>query len=356
MPPTVTSGPQLKLSNPPGDTISAVHFQPGKGAEFLIASSWDCSVRLYDVTSGSQRTSFEHKTPVLASCFTDAVHTVSGSLEGDFKYFDCNTSQVTHLGRCARAVSAALYNPTIQASVTGSWDQTVRIWDTRTASGDSTNDATGGAVSVHKQPDSVYTMDSIQHQLVVGTAGRHVLTWDLRQMSAPIEQQESTLRYQTRCIRCFPNGQGYVLSSIEGRVAVRMFDKSQETQKQSYVFKCHRVKDDKVETIYPVLSISFHQRYNTFATGGSDGVVNTWDGFNRKWLAQFEKYPTSISSLDFSEDGTQLAIASSYMFEYGDIPNPPEPAIFIRTVADSEVKRKQAAPAAATATTAASSK
>ena len=73
-------------------------------------------------------------------------------------------------------------------------------------------------------------------------------------------------------------------------------------------------------------------------------MVNTWDGFNRKWLAQFEKYPTTISSLDFCEDGTQLAISVSYLYENGDIPDPPTPAIYIRSVADSEVRRKNLAP------------
>lgn len=91
--------------------------------------------------------------------------------------------------------------------------------------------------------------------------------------------------------------------------------------------------------------------------GGSDGMVNTWDGFNRKWLGQFEKYPSTISSLDFSEDGNQLAIASSYIYEFGVTPDDqpsPEPAIFIRSIADSEVKRKQvpatAAPLTSTTT------
>lgn len=27
-------------------------------------------------------------------------------------------------------------------------------------------------------------------------------------------------------------------------------------------------------------------RHNTFATGGSDGYVNVWDGFNKKRLCQ----------------------------------------------------------------------
>ena len=119
--------------------------------------------------------------------------------------------------------------------------------------------------------------------------------------------------------------------------------------------------------IYPVNAISFHREYNTFATGGSDGLVNIWDGANKKRLCQFHKYPTSVSrsvrflqsfakssdqivisltviffSLSFSNDGTVLAIASSYMFE--NVDNPPDPlpedAIFIRHVSDQETKPK----------------
>ena len=44
-----------------------------------------------------------------------------------------------------------------------------------------------------------------------------------------------------------------------------------------------------IEVIYPVNAISFHGDYNTFATGGSDGLVNIWDGQNKKRLCQFHK-------------------------------------------------------------------
>jgi cell cycle arrest protein BUB3 len=59
-------------------------------------------------------------------------------------------------------------------------------------------------------------------------------------------------------------------------------------------------------------------RFGTFATGGCDGMVNVWDGQNKKRLFQYRKYPTSISALAFSQDGTTLAIASSYTFEEGE--------------------------------------
>ena len=88
------------------------------------------------------------------------------------------------------------------------------------------------------------------------------------------QKRESSLKYQTRCLSCFPNKQGYVLSSIEGRVAVEYLDPNPEVQKRKYAFKCHRNKDGDVEHIYPVNAISFHKEHNTFATGGSDGKWN----------------------------------------------------------------------------------
>ena len=99
---------------------------------------------------------------------------------------------------------------------------------------------------------------------------------------------------------------GYVLSSIEGRVAVEYLDPSPEVQKRKYAFKCHRNKDGDVEHIFPVNAISFHKEYNTFATGGSDGkspfnfenshfilicVQRAAKNWSRKALKYTELYP-----------------------------------------------------------------
>lgn len=206
------------------------------------------------------------------------------------------------------------------------------MWDPRSPS-------TPGSFA---QPDKIYTMAICGETLVVGTAGRRVLVWDLRNMSYVQQRRESSLKFQTRCIRCFPNKQGYVLSSIEGRVSVEYFDPSPEVQKKKYAFKCHRSKDANtgIEMIYPVNAISFHSGYNTFATGGSDGYVNIWDGFNKKRLCQYHKYPTSISSIAFSPDNNYLAIASSFLFEQNPVTEPPPDNIFIRRVTDQEAKPK----------------
>ncbi|CAM4765028.1 unnamed protein product [Rotaria magnacalcarata] len=193
----------------------------------------------------------------------------------------------------------------------------------------------------------IYTLDSVGEILVVGTAQRKVSIWDLRKINSqsPLENRESNLKYQTRCIRCFPNKQGYVLSSIEGRVAVEFFDPNPEVQKKKYAFKCHRSKDNGIENIFPVNAIAFHKQYGTFATGGSDAYVNMWDGANKKRLCQFHQYPAGITSLAFSSEGNMLAIASSYNYEYGaDLQLAPSDVskniIFIRRVSDLETKPK----------------
>ena len=76
--------------------------------------------------------------------------------------------------------------------------------------------------------------------------GRHVWIWDIRMMTKSAQKRESSLKYQTRCISCFPNKTGYVLSSIEGRVAVEYLESNPEANKKKYAFKCHRIKGSYV--------------------------------------------------------------------------------------------------------------
>ncbi|KAJ8365558.1 hypothetical protein SKAU_G00143890 [Synaphobranchus kaupii] len=325
---TMTGSNEFKLNQGPEDSISAVKFSPST-APFLLVSSWDSTVRLFDVGGNSLRMKYQHLAPVLDCAFYDPSHAWSGGLDMQLKTHDLNTDQGTIVGTHDAPIRCVEYCPEVNVMVTGSWDRSVRLWDPRTPCNAGT----------FTQPEKVYTLSVAGDRLIVGTAGRRVLVWDLRNMGYVQQRRESSLKYQTRSIRAFPNKQGYVLSSIEGRVAVEYLDPSLEVQKKKYAFKCHRLKENGIEQVYPVNAISFHCVHNTFATGGSDGFVNIWDPFNKKRLCQFHRYPTSIASLAFSNDGSTLAIASSYMQEQGDISHP-EDAIFIRQVTDAETKPK----------------
>jgi WD40 repeat protein len=69
-PPTSSrsSSSEFKLKNAPSDGISRVRFGPS-GAQFLLVSSWDNGLRLYDVVNNTLRVRFAHSAPILDCCF-----------------------------------------------------------------------------------------------------------------------------------------------------------------------------------------------------------------------------------------------------------------------------------------------
>ena len=68
--------------------------------------------------------------------------------------------------------------------------------------------------------------------------------------------------------------------------------------------------------------------------------MNIWDGQNKKRLCQFRKYPTSISALAFAPQGDAIAIAASYAFEQGEMPNRPPDSIHVRQLTEKELRPK----------------
>lgn len=321
---------EFELNEPPGDGITNITFSSASNCSQLLASSWDKTVRLYDIAQNTLKHTYSHQCAVLDCCFMDTSKSFSGGIDKNLIEYDFGSQTESFLGNHLDAIRCVEYSQELGIVITGSWDKTIIFWDPRQKRRVGVYDQNG---------ESVYTMSLCGDRLVVGTSNRRVLVWDLKNMQFAEQRRASSLKYQTRCIRCFPNKQGFVLSSIEGRVAVEYLDTDQETQKKKYAFKCHRVKQDGVEHIHPVNAISFHAAHNTFATGGSDGFVNIWDPFNKKRLCQFHRYPTDIASLSFNKEGNMIAIAASPL-ELEEGKEKAKDVIYIRHISDSETQPK----------------
>lgn len=138
----------------------------------------------------------------------------------------------------------------IEKVYTGSWDTTLRVWDAQTST------------EQHKLKLNckVFSMDLRDEKLAVAMSDRKTHIYDIRDMSAPWQVRETTLKYMLKCIRLMPNGQGYACSAIEGRVAFEYFDMSPEVQAKRYAFKSHRLTINDTEVVYPVNSLSFHPK------------------------------------------------------------------------------------------------
>jgi cell cycle arrest protein BUB3 len=59
-------------------------------------------------------------------------------------------------------------------------------------------------------------------------------------------------------------------------------------------------------------------RYNTFASGGSDGTVSVWDHTSKKRLKQYPKFSVGVSALAFSPDGGRLAVGAGTSWDEGE--------------------------------------
>ena len=83
--------------------------------------------------------------------------------------------------------------------VTGSWDRTIRFWDSR---------APNHQTSSHDLPERVYNMDLVNHILVVAMASRLFHIYDIRKMDAVAQTRESSLKFMTRALACMSDGLG----------------------------------------------------------------------------------------------------------------------------------------------------
>lgn len=101
------------------------------------------------------------------------------------------------MGSHDKAIRKVEYCAAVNAIITGGWDAAVKLWDPRLPN----------CVGSYLQPDVILALSVCGDKFVVGTAKRKVCIWDLRNMAGMFQRRESSLKYQTRCIKGFPNEQ-----------------------------------------------------------------------------------------------------------------------------------------------------
>ncbi|RHY29169.1 hypothetical protein DYB32_005379 [Aphanomyces invadans] len=280
---------EVHLHPSPSDGISCVRFSPD-ACDWLLATSWDKSMSLYDVPSNRLRVKVDADHALLACAFgATRTQAFSGGVEGIVGSHDLEVANhVTKLGTHDKAVAHIRFNALTGQVLSGSWDGCVSGWDPKSNSR-----------TIHlEQSGKVYALSTQENLVVVGTSTKRIALYDIRRTNEPIQDIESPLKYQIRCIELFPDAQGYAIGSTEGRVALEYVDPA----RKGYAFKCHREKISDSETyVFPINAIAFHPRFGTFATGGCDGMINVWDGDNKKRINQFlqnqtTRYPTRSQS------------------------------------------------------------
>ncbi|KAF9348996.1 hypothetical protein BGX26_012648 [Mortierella sp. AD094] len=327
----------MEVQHPPADGISEIQFSPQ--ADFLAASSWDNNVRIYEIQangSSMAKAMYSHAAPALCCAWSkDGTKLASGGADKIAKLFDVSTGQSTQVAQHDAPIKEVRWvdgpSPIL---ATGSWDKSVKYWDTRQPT----------PISTITLPERLYTMDSVFPLLVAGTADRHVLIYNLNNPTTPFKTLTSPLKWQTRTISCFGNGAGYGIGSIEGRVAIQYVEDKDVAL--NFSFKCHREGGQTPRdsaTVYSVNSINWHPIHGTFSTAGADGAFAFWDKDSRQKLKSFPKVGSPISSTCFNRNGTIFAYAISYDWNKGHTGATPQNQnrIMLHAVNDVDVKPRK---------------
>ncbi|KAI8867672.1 WD40 repeat-like protein [Ramicandelaber brevisporus] len=342
---TTPTSRDIEVNGHPSDTVSELQWSPT--ANYLAASSWDGSVRGWNVDQSGNSTGifvYEHanKAPALSVHWSyDGQKIASGGADNAARLFDPNTQQSTQVGAhdapvsCVRFVEGRDAPSGNYILATGSWDKTLKYWDLRQQT----------PIATYTLPDRCYAMESRFPMLAVATAERHVQIFNLSGPTGraqPYKTLNPSFRKQISCLGAFPKLDCIALGSIEGRVSIMYLEQTTDGS-GDFAYKCHRNEDLTVNAIN-VLAVN--PVHGTFVTCASDGSFVFWDKDARSSLKKFPAQGIPIVSAAYNHTGNIFAYALGYDWGKGYKNRDPniKERIMLHACTDEETKPKPPMP------------
>lgn len=275
--------------------VAAIAFSPD--GQTLVSGGHDGTLRLWDTATGDGLRIWRIDAHVIDIDFSpDGELIATGDQKGKVQLWELATQQCIKTLRGHRnGVWSIMFHPDGKTLVSGSNDNSVRIWDTKIGKSIYTFQGySDGVKSLVFSPDSQWPNHQWpNHQwLASGSDDATIKIWQLS--SDECCHQLAEHASWIWCLAMHPSRR--LLASGSGDQTVRLWD--WDTKR---LLKCFRGHTNLV------LAIAFHPSGEWLASGSFDQTVRLWS-LSSYQCQQKLKLNGQVYSLDFSPDGTQLAI------------------------------------------------
>ncbi|XP_031129709.1 mitotic checkpoint protein BUB3.3-like isoform X3 [Ipomoea triloba] len=237
---------------------------------------------------------------LLDCCLENEFVAFSAASDGSIHRYDMHSGHKSAIGNHDDMATFVEYSPETCQLVTTGWDKNIIFWDAQSAK------SVGRLNNLTSEPESM-SLSGFNLMVAIDSS---VIIYDFRSLRKSVHTKDVRIK----CVRPILRYEGFVVGSVDGRVALEYICES--NLDKGYAFRCHPKGKDGRHRVESVNDIAFSPlNTGSFVTGDNEGYVIMWDACYKKRLFEFSRYPNSIASLSYNHDGFLLAVASSYTYQ-----------------------------------------